>query len=140
MGISYDENNVFAKILAGKMPCIKVYEGQHSLAFMDIMPQTQGHVLVISKEPAVTIYDLSHEAALACMQTLQTVGKALEKAMNVDGSSVFQLNGKVAGQSVPHFHFHIIPGSLLNLTGHAETVEDKDKLQSIANKIIAHLD
>jgi len=139
MSIDYDNNNIFAKILAGDIPCIKVYENKHSLAFMDIMPQTQGHVLVISKEPAITIYDLSDDASVACMKTIKVVGRAIEKAMNIQGSSIFQLNGKVAGQSVPHFHFHIIPGSLLSLSRHATEMEDVDKLQSIASKIIACL-
>ncbi|VAW35395.1 hypothetical protein MNBD_GAMMA01-918 [hydrothermal vent metagenome] len=139
MGIDYDKNNIFAKILTGEAPCIKIYENKHSLAFMDIMPQREGHVLVIAKEPAITIYDLSDEASLACMQTLKIIGKALEKAMQVNGTSVFQLNGKIAGQSVPHFHFHIIPGSLLNLTGHAVQMADMDKLQATANRIIAQL-
>ena len=79
---NYDENNIFAKILRGEAPSIKVYEDEHTLAFMDIMPQTDGHVLVIPKEKATTIYDLSDTASLACMRTIQKVGKAVQLAMS----------------------------------------------------------
>ena len=77
----YDTSNTFAKIIAGEAPCVKVYEDDLTLAFMDIMPQKDGHVLVVPKEQAVTIYDLSAEAAQACMLTVQKIGKALERAI-----------------------------------------------------------
>ncbi|MBB3045908.1 histidine triad (HIT) family protein [Litorivivens lipolytica] len=139
MDSTYDTNNIFAKILAGEAPCIKVYEDNLTLAFMDIMPQTDGHVLVIPKERAVTIYDLSVEAAQACMLTVQKVGKAVERAMGVTGSTIFQHNGRSAGQTVGHFHFHVLPGPLSGLKGHGVTFEDTDKLQQIAELIIAEL-
>ncbi len=134
---NYDNNNIFARILKGEAPAVKVYEDELTLAFMDLMPQTDGHVLVIPKESAVTIYDLSDEASLACMRTVKLVGKAVEKAMGINGSTVFQHNGKVAGQSVPHLHFHVFPGSLFGLKGHASEFADINHLESIAAKIIA---
>lgn len=139
MNSDYDNDNVFAKILRGEMPCIKVFEDEYTLAFMDIMPQTDGHTLVIPKEPAATIYDLSEEAALGCMKTVQKVGRAIHKAFNAGGSTVFQHNGKEAGQTVPHFHFHIFPGSLMGLKGHAVEMGDPEVLQHHAQKIIACL-
>ena len=74
--MAYDTNNIFAKILRGEIPCIKLYEDALTLAFMDIMPQTEGHALVIPKEPATTIFELSDEAAAACMATVRRIGNA----------------------------------------------------------------
>ena len=71
------------------------------------------------------------------MKTVKIVGKAVEKAMQSEGSTIFQLNGVTAGQSVPHFHFHIFPGSPVDLKGHAVELEDVEKLKLIADKIIA---
>lgn len=136
--MSYDSNNIFAKILRGEAPCIKVYEDVQTLAFMDIMPQMPGHTLVIPKEAAITVHELSDEAALACMKTVQKVGKAVEQAMGVSGFTLFQLNGAEVGQTVPHFHFHILPGSILNTTGvkgHAVEMADPNELTPIADKI-----
>lgn len=134
---SYDDNNIFAKIIRNEAPCIKVYEDEQTIAFMDIMPQTDGHVLVIPKFAAETVYDLSDEAALACMKVVRIVGKAIEKAMGIEGSTVFQHNGKVAGQTVPHFHFHLFPGSFAGLKGHAAEMGNPEELQVIAEKIKA---
>ena len=140
MSSQYDNNNIFAMILRGDVPCIKVFEDEHTLAFMDVMPQTEGHTLVIPKESAQTIYDLSDAAASASMRTVQIVGKAVEKAMGVNGSTVFQHNGVEAGQTVPHFHFHVFPGSLLGLKAHATEMADQNALKVTANKIIACID
>ncbi|MBL4660748.1 MAG: HIT family protein [Alcanivoracaceae bacterium] len=137
MNFEYDNDNIFAKILRGEIPCIKVFEDEHTLAFMDIMPQKPGHTLVIPKESATTIYDLSDEACLSCMKTVKIVGKAIEKAMQSEGSTIFQLNGVFAGQSVPHFHFHVFPGPPVDLKDHAVELEDVEKLKLIANKIVA---
>jgi len=139
MQTSYDNDNIFAKILREEIPCITIFEDEHTLAFMDVMPQTDGHVLVISKEPASTLYELSDEAALACIKTVKNVGQAVQKAMKINGSTVFQHNGKDAGQTVPHFHIHVIPGSLFGIKGHAAEFADPEKLQAIAEKIIACL-
>ena len=139
MASEYDDNNIFAKILRDEAPSIKVYEDENTLAFMDVMPQTDGHVLVIPKEKAETIYDLSATAAQALMITVQKVGKAVERALEINGSTVFQHNGKVAGQSVPHFHFHVFPGSLLGLKGHATELASPEQLELIAEKIRVEL-
>ena len=139
----YDNKNVFAQILRGEAPCFKVYEDELTLAFMDIMPQLEGHTLVIPKEPAITVYDLSDEAALALMGTVRLVGPAVEKAMGVGGSTLFQLNGAEAGQTVPHLHFHILPGSVFQaraLKGHAAELADPADLQRMAARIIECLE
>lgn len=83
--MSYDSNNIFAKILRGEIPCIKLYEDAHTLAFMDIMPQTDGHALVIPKEPATTLFELSDAAAQACMATVRKIGNAQKKGLGAEG-------------------------------------------------------
>ena len=140
MFTEYDNNNIFAKILREELPCIKVYEDEYTLAFMDIMPQMEGHTLVIPKASAVNIYDLSDEAALACMRTVKLIGSAVEKAVGFSGSTVFQHNGEKAGQTVPHFHFHVLPGSILDassIKGHALELANPDDLKVMAAKIMS---
>lgn len=133
--MAYDNQNIFAKIIRGEMPCCKVYEDEHTLAFMDIMPQTAGHTLVIPKAEAVTLFDLAPEPMAHLMQAVQKVGLAVQKAMNIEGCTVFQHNGEAAGQTVHHIHFHIIPGSLMGLKGHAGEMGDLEAIQTIADKI-----
>jgi histidine triad (HIT) family protein len=139
--MAYDSNNIFAKILRGEIPCTKVYEDEYTLAFMDIMPQADGHTLVISKEPAETILDLSPEGAAAWIHSVQKVSKAVKTAMNVDGFVLMQLNGVSAGQSVPHVHFHILPTSLgtLMTRAHGAQMGDMQQIQGFAEKIKAVL-
>jgi histidine triad (HIT) family protein len=141
--VAYDTDNIFARILRGELPCIKLFEDEQTLSFMDIMPQLPGHILVIPKEAAVTIYELSDESLAACMRTAKRVGKALEQAMAFNGTSVFQLNGSDAGQTVPHVHFHLLPGAMLNskaMKGHAAEMADLAELEVIAERIRACLD
>jgi len=136
----YDPNNVFAKILRGEIPSIKVYEDDKTLAFMDVMPQADGHVLVIPKESAENIFDLSPEGAAALVKTAQKVAKAVKKGLGVSGLMMAQLNGRDAGQSVFHVHFHVIPRSGgIDLRLHAREMENSDKLKAIAEKIKAAL-
>ncbi|WP_221073947.1 HIT family protein [Agarivorans aestuarii] len=137
--MSYDNNNIFAKILRGEMSCLKVYEDEHTLAFMDIMPQADGHTLVIPKEAAETLLDLSDDAAAATIKTVKKVAKAVKQAMDAEGVSLVQFNGAAAGQTVPHIHFHIIPGSLAEARSHARNMVDNESLQPFADKISALL-
>src|ERR1700760_1993950 len=102
--MAYDNNNVFAKILRGEIPSVKVFEDDKTLAFMDVMPQAEGHVLVIPKEPAENVLDLSAESAAAMMLTTQRVAKAVKKGLNTPGIMLAMLNGTPAGQSVFHVH------------------------------------
>jgi len=133
--MSYDNNNIFAKILRGEIPSIKVYEDEQTLAFMDIMPQAEGHTLVIPKEAAETIHDLSDEGAANLIKKVKVVAAAVKKGLNADGITLFQLNGEQAGQTVPHIHFHILPGSILGARTHASVSADPARLEAIAEKI-----
>lgn len=137
---AYDEGNIFAKILRGEIPSLKLYEDDHTLSFMDIMPQADGHCLVIPKEPAVTFLDLSAESAAAVMATAKRVAPAVIKAVNAPGFMMVQLNSSHAGQTVPHYHMHILPRHEgLELKFHARDPEDMDKLSALAEKIRTHI-
>jgi histidine triad (HIT) family protein len=138
--MAYDRDNIFAKILRGEVPSVKVFEDGATLAFMDIMPSVEGHTLVIPKEPAETIFDLSPEGAAALMRTAQTVAKAVKAGLGCPGVMLVQLNGAAAGQSVPHAHFHILPRSEgLDLKLHSRTMVDPKTLEPVAARIRAAL-
>lgn len=137
--MSYDDQNIFARILRGELPAIKVYEDDQVLAFMDIMPQAEGHTLVIPKLPAVTLLDLTPEAAAYTIQIVQKVAKAMETALDAKGIVLMQLSGVAAGQTVPHVHFHLIPSSIHELGRHATQMGDQEKIASLAEKIKAAL-
>lgn len=138
--MAYDSSNVFAKILRGEIPCVKVFEDDNTLAFMDVMPQAEGHVLVIPKEQAENILDLSPDGASAMMATAQKVARAVKKGLNAPGVMLAMLNGAPAGQSVFHVHFHIIPRSAgVDLGLHARGMVDPKTLEPIAARIRAAL-
>lgn len=137
--MTYDDQNIFARILRGELPAIKVYEDDRVLAFMDIMPQADGHTLVIPKSPAVTLLDLDPEVAAYTLQIVQKIAKAIEKGLGVDGIVLMQLSGAAAGQTVPHVHFHLVPTSLHNLGKHAAQMGDQEKIKALAEKIKAAL-
>ncbi len=137
---TYNDQNIFAKILRGELPCIKVYEDDHTIAFMDIMPQADGHVLVLPKEGAAELFDLSDEAASAAIRTTRKLARAVRTAFTPPGIAIFQLNGSAAGQTVLHVHFHVLPRySDTPLQPHARVQADSDKLKAHAEKIIAAL-
>ncbi|MGE8652530.1 HIT family protein [Acinetobacter sp. YH12227] len=137
--MTYDDQNIFARILRGELPAFKVYEDEQVLAFMDVMPQAEGHTLVIPKTPAVTLLDLDPEAAAYTIQIVQKVAKAMEKALDVKGIVLMQLSGAAAGQTVPHVHFHLIPTSVHELGKHAAQLGDMEKIKAIGEKIKAAL-
>jgi histidine triad (HIT) family protein len=105
----YDTNNIFAKILRGEAPCTRVYEDDVSLAFMDIMPRADGHLLVIPKSPARNILDIPPKELALFMPSVQKVAIAAKTAMGADGLSMLQFNEHAGGQVVFHLHFHILP-------------------------------
>jgi histidine triad (HIT) family protein len=105
----YDPNNIFAKILRGEIPCHKVYEDEHAIAFMDIMPQAEGHTLVVPKAPARNLLDADPALLSTVMPIVQKVARAAKKAFSSDGILITQFNEPAAGQTVFHLHFHIIP-------------------------------
>ena len=137
--MAYDDQNIFARILRGELPAIKIYEDDQVLAFMDIMPQAEGHTLVIPKTPAVTLLDLPADAAAYTIQIVQKIARAIESALDVKGIVLMQLSGEAAGQTVPHVHFHLIPSSIHQLGRHAAQIGDQAKIQSLAEKIKAAL-
>ena len=102
-------DTVFAKIIRGEIPCHRVYEDEHVLSFLDVGPLSTGHTLVIPKEPAVTLGDLSDEAAAAIGRVLPRICRAVMKATGATAYNILQNNGKDAHQEVMHVHFHIIP-------------------------------
>ena len=137
--MTYDDQNIFARILRGELPAIKVYEDDRVLAFMDIMPQAEGHTLVIPKSPAVTLLDLDPNEAAYTIQIVQKVAKAIEKALDAKGIVLMQLSGAPAGQTVPHVHFHLIPSSVHELGKHAMKMGDQEQIALLAEKIKAAL-
>lgn len=137
--MAYDEQNIFARILRGELPAIKVYEDDQVLAFMDIMPQADGHTLVIPKIPAVTLLDLPADAAAYTIHVVQKVAKAIEVGLDAQGIVLMQLSGAAAGQTVPHVHFHLIPSSVHELGKHALQMGDQEKIKAQAEKIRAAL-
>ena len=106
---AYDEQNIFAGILRGEIPCHRVFEDEIALAFMDIMPRCEGHVLVIPKAAARTILDIPPETLAALMPRVQKVASAVVAAFAADGLTVQQFNESAGGQVVFHLHFHIMP-------------------------------
>lgn len=107
--VAYDPDNVFAKILRGEIPAHKVYEDADTLAFMDVMPQGDGHTLVIPKAPARGLLDAKPASLAAVMATVQRVGGAVKAAFGADGLTIFQYNEPAGGQTVFHLHVHILP-------------------------------
>ena len=107
--MSYDATNIFAKILRGEFPCHKVYEDEATLAFMDVMPQADGHTLVIPKAPSRNLLDADPATLGALMASVQKVAKAVHKAFGADGILISQFNEPAAGQTVYHLHVHILP-------------------------------
>ena len=107
--MTYDANNIFAKILKGEIPYHKIYEDEHTLAFMDVMPQVDGHCLVIPKTGSRNLLDAKLSTLTPLMATVQKVGRAAKTAFNADGLQVRQYNEPAAGQTVFHLHFHILP-------------------------------
>jgi histidine triad (HIT) family protein len=138
--MAYDDQNIFARILRGELPAIKVYEDDQVLAFMDIMPQAEGHTLVIPKTPAVNLLDLPAETAAYTIQVTQKIARAMEQALGVDGIILMQLSGAAAGQTVPHIHFHLIPTNVHQLGKHAAQMGDQEKIKAQAEKIKAALE
>jgi histidine triad (HIT) family protein len=138
--MNYDSQNAFARILRGELPSIQVYEDDATIAIMDIMPQADGHVLVIPKETAVELFELSDAGAAAAIRTTKLVAAAVKTAMKAPGIMIAQFNGSAAGQTVPHVHFHIIPRQADEaLRPHGRVTADMDRLREIAARISAAL-
>ncbi|WP_275790952.1 HIT family protein [Pararhizobium gei] len=136
----YDSNNIFGRILRGEIPAHKVYEDEHTLAFMDVMPQAPGHVLVIPKTPSRNILDTDPATLVPLIAVVQKMAVAVRQAFDADGITIMQFNEAPAGQSVFHLHFHVIPrydGSPLK--PHSGKMEDGAVLAVHAEKLKAVL-
>lgn len=136
----YDDANIFAKILRGEIPCVRVFEDEVALAFMDIFPQSEGHTLVIPKAVrARNFLDLPSQTVGPYMQRVQRVAQAVTAALEPDGVLITQFNGAPAGQTVFHLHFHIIPryeGTAMKGHGAAPKA-DPAALEALAARIAA---
>jgi histidine triad (HIT) family protein len=133
---AYDRDNIFAKVLRGKIPCHKLYEDDDTLAFLDIMPRTDGHALVITKEPAPDLFGISPEGLAKLMGVVQKLAPKIKNAVGADGVLIQQFNGAAAGQTVFHLHVHIIPrkeGVFMGREG--AKMADPDALAAMAEKI-----
>ncbi|MCY6380401.1 HIT family protein [Hoeflea prorocentri] len=138
---AYDDENIFAKILTGAMPCHKVYEDDKTFAFMDIMPRGTGHCLVIPKAPARNILDVEPADLGHVMASVQKISRAAMKAFNADGVTIQQFNEPAGGQVVFHLHVHVIPRfDGVKLGPPASTMEEPDVLKANAETIKAALD
>ena len=134
--MAYDHENIFAKILRNEAPAVRVFEDELSLAFMDVMPQVQGHTLVIPKAPAENIHEIDPEILGHTIRTTQTVAAAVKLAFDAPGIMIAQLNGASAGQTVFHIHFHILPRfDGLEFSLHARDMQEMEVLKSQAEQI-----
>lgn len=139
---TYDDANIFAKIVRGEIPSAKVFEDDDVLAFMDAFPQSKGHCLVISKtSQARNLLEVEPEVLVKVMAAVQRLTLAARKALKPDGLVVTQFNGAPAGQTIFHLHFHVIPrweGEALGR--HGGGMADPAELQALAAQIKAALD
>ena len=139
----YDPDNIFAKILRGEIPCVKVWEDDDVLAFMDVFPQSEGHVLLVSRtSTARTLLEIEPDALARLAEATRRTARAVEKALRPDGFQIMQFNGEAGGQTVFHLHFHVIPrwaDRPMKGHGHAP-MADTETLRALADRIAAALD
>jgi histidine triad (HIT) family protein len=138
--MSYDPNNIFGKILRGEIPCHRIYEDDHTLAFMDVMPQSPGHLLVVPKEPSRNLLDADPLVLSRIIPVVQKLAKAAKDAFEADGITIMQFNEAPAGQTVYHLHFHVVPRyEGQPLKPHSGKMEDNETLAAQAEKVIGEL-
>ncbi len=138
---NYDPENIFAKILRGEMPCVKVYEDEHVISFMDIFPQAPGHTLVVPREPVRNALEMSDGALQATIVRVKRIARAVKTALAPDGIVITQFNGAPAGQTIFHVHFHIIPRQEgVALGAHGGGQADMDVLKDQAARIAAAIE
>ena len=142
LDVSYDQENIFAKIIHGDLPCTKLHETDDILAFMDVFPQSRGHCLVVHKNATATnLFDINVEHLSAITAAVQKVAGAVKDGLKPSGVRIAQFNGEAAGQTVYHLHFHIIPvyeGEALGRHAGGGPA-DADELEATAEKIRAAL-
>lgn len=136
----YDDGNIFAKILRGEIPCAKVYEDEVAIAFMDVMPQGEGHTLVVPKAKARNILDIGPDDLQALIVRVQKVARAVQAAFSADGLTIFQFSEPAGGQTVFHLHFHVLPRfEGVPLEKHEGAMADSAVLKAQAERIAAAL-
>ena len=136
-----DADCLFCKIIAGEIPCFKLFEDDETLAFMDINPANEGHALVIPKEHARDVYAISDAAITATVKTAKKIAAAVDKTLSPDGLNLLQCNGPAAAQSVFHFHMHVLPrqeGDQLKLNWGLKP-GDMDAIGTLAERIRGNL-
>ena len=134
--MTYNKENIFAKIIKGEADCVKILENDHILSFMDVMPQAPGHTLLIPKYGTKDIFNLPKDYFIHLMDAKQRIAKAIKNAYEPTGVMIMQLNGKEAGQTVFHLHFHIIPRKEgLNYKFHSSEIVNFKELEKEAEKI-----
>ncbi|MGH8814632.1 MAG: HIT family protein, partial [Advenella sp.] len=134
--MAYDSQNIFAKILRAEAPSFKIYEDDKTYAMMDIMPQTKGHLLILTKEEAETLLDLSVEGAQACVATAKKIAPALLEVTKADGFILSQFNNEIAGQTVYHVHFHLVPRYIgQKVERHGRVKGNMDEIAALAQQI-----
>jgi histidine triad (HIT) family protein len=136
-----DADCLFCKIIAGEIPCFKLFENDDTLAFMDINPANEGHALVIPKGHATDVYTVSDAAIAATVATAKKIAAAIDKTLNPDGLNLLQCNGPAAAQSVFHFHMHVLPrreGDKLKLNW-GLSPGDMDAIGALAERIRGNL-
>ena len=137
--MTYDTSNIFAKILRGEVPAFRVYEDAETLAFLDIMPRTTGHALVIPKTPCRNALDASPEQLAHCLRTVQKLARAAQKTFGAPGIKIEQYNEAAAGQTVFHLHFHVLPCFEGQPLGPPGKMGDMEKIEADAAKLAAAL-
>jgi histidine triad (HIT) family protein len=138
--MSYDPSNIFAKILRGEIPCHKVYEDDDAVVFMDVMPQSPGHALVVPKQASRNLLDADPAVLARHLPLVQKIAIASKAAFDADGISIIQYNEPAGGQSVFHLHYHIIPRfEGTPLKPHSSQMEDAKVLAANAEKLKAAL-
>jgi histidine triad (HIT) family protein len=140
---AYDPDNVFAKILRGDLPCVTVWEDDRVLAFMDVFPQSEGHVLIISKvSTARNVLEVEPAVMAELAEAVRRTARATARALSPDGVQIMQYNGEAGGQTVFHLHFHVIPrwaDRPMKGHGHAPMAETAT-LRALADRIAAAMD
>jgi histidine triad (HIT) family protein len=137
---AYDDKNVFAKILRGELPAQRIYEDDHVIAIMDVMPQADGHTLVIPKAASRNILDIGADDLQNTILAVQRVARAVQKAFDAPGVLIQQFNEPAAGQTVLHTHFHVIPRyEGQRLKPHSGQMADQGVLADHARRVKAAL-
>eukprot|EP00937_MAST-01D_sp_MAST-1D-sp2_P003352 g3352.t1 len=143
-GIEYDEGNIFKKIVAGDIPCFKIFETEHALAFLDAFPSAPGHSLLIPKASGyATVMDMPADVAANVLSELPRLARAVKSATGANGVTILQNNGKAAGQEVFHAHFHVIPRTdgddLMKLPKGAAAMISPDEANPMLARVKANL-